>query len=145
MKRNSIMEQSRKLITPEIKQNVDFAIDIANRIFDILEMKGLKQKDLAKMLGKSEAEISKWLQGTHNFTVETLLKIQAKLGEDILMVAGTKKANKTNSTQFEKYTIILSNQSMNHIPGSMKNIHLNTNWNTGKLNKSGHLLSSFDC
>jgi transcriptional regulator with XRE-family HTH domain len=145
MKRNSIMEQSRKLITPEIKMKVDFAIDIANRIFDILEMKGLKQKDLAKMLGKSEAEISKWLQGTHNFTVETILKIQAKLGEDILMVAGTKKANKPKSTQFETLSINFSNQSMNLIPSPMKNIHLNTNWNTGKLNKSGHFLSSFDC
>ena len=34
MKRNSIMEESRKLITPEIKQSVDFSIDIADRIFD---------------------------------------------------------------------------------------------------------------
>jgi hypothetical protein len=36
MKRNAIMEESRKLITPEIKQKIDFSIDIANRIFDIL-------------------------------------------------------------------------------------------------------------
>jgi len=91
MKRNAIMEESRKLITPEIKQSVDFSIDIANRIFDILEMKKLKQKDLANLMGKSEAEISKWLKGTHNFNVDTILKIQTILGEDIIQVVKTSK------------------------------------------------------
>jgi len=91
MKRNSIMEESRKLITPEIKQSVDFSIDISDRIFDILEMKGMKQKDLAKLLEKSEAEISKWLKGTHNFNIDTILKIQAKLGEEIIQVVGKAK------------------------------------------------------
>jgi len=91
MKRNAIMEESRKLITPEIKQGVDFSIDIANRIFDILEMKKMKQKDLANLMGKSEAEISKWLKGTHNFNVDTILKIQTILGEDIIQVVKTSK------------------------------------------------------
>jgi len=91
MKRNAIMEESRKLITPEIKQSVDFSIDIANRIFDILEMKKMKQKDLANIMGKSEAEISKWLKGTHNFNIDTILKIQAMLDEDIIQVVKTSK------------------------------------------------------
>ncbi len=91
MKRNAIMEESRKLITPEIKQKVDFSIDIANRIFDILEMKKMKQKNLAKLMGKSEAEISKWLKGTHNFNIETILKIQTILDEDIIQVVKTPK------------------------------------------------------
>lgn len=91
MKRNAIMEESRKLITPEIKQSVDFSIDIANRIFDILEMKQMKQKDLANLMGKSEAEISKWLKGTHNFNIDTILKIQAMLDEDIIQVVKTSK------------------------------------------------------
>jgi transcriptional regulator with XRE-family HTH domain len=91
MKRNSIMEESRKLITPEIKQSVDFSIDIANRIFDILEMKGMKQKDLARLLGKSEAEISKWLKGTHNFNIDTILRIQEKLDEEIIQVVSKAK------------------------------------------------------
>ena len=69
---------------PFLHESVDFSIDIANRIFDILEMKGMNQKDFAKLLGKSEAEISKWLKGTHNFNIDTILKIQAKLEEDII-------------------------------------------------------------
>ncbi|MCZ8286906.1 MAG: helix-turn-helix transcriptional regulator, partial [Bacteroidia bacterium] len=35
-------------------------------------------------LGKSEAEISKWLSGTHNFTIRTLSKIEAELGESVI-------------------------------------------------------------
>jgi predicted XRE-type DNA-binding protein len=105
MKRNSIMEESRKLITPEIKKRVDLSIDISNRIFDILEMKGLKQKDLAKLLGKSEAEISKWLQGTHNFTIDTILKIQEKLGEPVLRVVGNNKKKIIKESQSELFSI----------------------------------------
>ena len=79
---------------PFLQESVDFSIDIANRIFDILEMKGMKQKDFAKLLGKSEAEISKWLKGTHNFNIDTILKIQAKLEEDIIQVTGKAKKEK---------------------------------------------------
>jgi len=107
MKRNAIMEESRKLITPEIKQSVDFSIDIANRIFDILEMKKMKQKDLANIMGKSEAEISKWLKGTHNFNIDTILKIQAMLDEDIIQVVKTSKfVEVLNWT--DRLTIVLS-------------------------------------
>ncbi|MDO9153664.1 MAG: helix-turn-helix transcriptional regulator [Paludibacter sp.] len=111
MKRNSIMEESRKLITPEIKQSVDFSIDIANRIFDILEMKGMKQKDLAKLLEKSEAEISKWLKGTHNFNIDTILKIQVKLGEEIIQVVGKAKKEVDIINWTERNLVILSKKT----------------------------------
>lgn len=95
MKRNPIMEKARQLVNPEVKARVDFSIGITKRIMDILEMKGLKQKDFANLMGKSESEISKWLQGTHNFTIETILKIQAKLKVDILEIADSKPEGKT--------------------------------------------------
>lgn len=38
------------------------------------------------MLGKSEAEISKWMRGTHNFTLDTILNIEEALQEPILTV-----------------------------------------------------------
>ncbi len=87
MKRNSIMEACRQLITPEIKRSVDYSIFVANRIFDILERQGKSQRDLAKVLGKSEAEISKWLQGTHTFTTKTIAKIDVALGESIFDIS----------------------------------------------------------
>ncbi|TGY75858.1 helix-turn-helix transcriptional regulator [Bacteroidales bacterium] len=53
-----------------------------------LEQRGLRQKDLASMLDKKESEISKWMRGTHNFTIETISQIEKVLGEPILQVIG---------------------------------------------------------
>ena len=60
-----------------------------DRIHAILEERGLKQKDLANMIGKKESEISKWIRGTHNFTIETISLIENVLGHPILQVAET--------------------------------------------------------
>jgi plasmid maintenance system antidote protein VapI len=49
-----------------------------------MENKGLLQKDLAKLLAKSEAEISRMLTGSHNLTVKTISKIEAVLGAKII-------------------------------------------------------------
>lgn len=86
MKRSSIIEQRRKSVSPEARQTVDFSFMIVDRIHEILESKGMRQKDLAIRLGKKEPEISKWMRGTHNFTIETLVSIEAALGEPIISV-----------------------------------------------------------
>lgn len=93
MKKNALLEELRKTISKEIKREIDLSFDIVNRIHDILESKNLDQKDLAKLLNKSEAEISKWMRGTHNFTLKTITRIEAALDEPILEVAG--KPSKT--------------------------------------------------
>lgn len=86
MKRSSILEARRKSVSPLVRQKVDLSFQIVDRIHDILVKKGLKQKDLAILMGKSEAEISKWMRGTHNFTLETLLNIENVLDAPILTV-----------------------------------------------------------
>ena len=47
-------------------------------------------KDLAEKLGKTEAEISKWLSGTHNFTLRSLAKIEIVLNETIIKIPSQK-------------------------------------------------------
>lgn len=63
---------------------IEKSLALINHIFNILEKKEIKQKDLATLLGKSEAEISKWLCGSHNFTLRTISKIESVLGEIII-------------------------------------------------------------
>ncbi len=46
-----------------------------------------KQLLLAKHLGKSEAEVSKWFNGVQNFTSKTIGKLEAAFGEPIWPVA----------------------------------------------------------
>lgn len=86
MKRSIVLEERRKRVNPEIRKSVALSFRIVDRIHDILEEKGLKQKDLALKLGKSEAEISKWMRGTHNFTIDTLVSIEDALGTPVVQV-----------------------------------------------------------
>ena len=64
---------------------------IAAHISEILERKGWSKTDLATALGKKNAEISKWMSGQHNFTIATIAKIEAVLGEDIISVKKYRK------------------------------------------------------
>ena len=86
MKTNKILDDIRQTISPEIKIQMELSVAIANRIYDILESKGLSQKDFAQMMGKTETEVSRWLSGTHNLTIATLSKISAALGQDIITI-----------------------------------------------------------
>lgn len=87
MKRNRIIGARRAIVSPEVRRRVDLTLLIEDRIHSILEEKGLKQKDLASMLGKKESEISRWMRGTHNFTIDTITSIENALGTPILQIA----------------------------------------------------------
>ena len=86
MRRSKILEERRRRVSPEVRDSVALSFRIVDRIHDILMEKGLKQKDLAQRLGKSEAEISKWMRGTHNFTIDTLVSIEDALDAPIVLV-----------------------------------------------------------
>ena len=92
MKTNKLLDEIRQTMTPEMKRQMDLSVQIANRIYEIMEDKGLSQKDIAHLLGKTETEVSRWLSGTHNMTMATLAKISSALGTDIVRV--TKKRNR---------------------------------------------------
>lgn len=89
MKRSSIIEARRTKVSPDVRHRVELSFLIVDRIHAILEEKGLRQKDLADMLNKRESEISKWMQGTHNFTIDTIVSIEGALGMPILQVVTT--------------------------------------------------------
>ena len=86
MKRSKKIEERRKAVSPEIRREVNLSFEIVDRIHDILTERGLKQKDLAAMFHKKESEISKWMRGTHNFTLDTICLIENALGVEILQV-----------------------------------------------------------
>ena len=86
MRTNRIMDEIRSTITPEMKLQMEMSVAIANRIYEILEAKGMTQKELAQKLRKTETEVSRWLSGTHNLTLSTICKISAALGEEIVIV-----------------------------------------------------------
>ena len=57
---------------------------VANKIADALKAKGISQKKFSEMTGRSESEVSEWLSGDRNFTIDTLSDIKKYLGIDLL-------------------------------------------------------------
>lgn len=92
MKKNALFDRCVAGVDPEVMQEVNLNIDIANRIYDILKAKNLSQRQFAALLGKRESEISRWLTGAHGFTTSTLAKIAAVLGEPVVEVAKSSRS-----------------------------------------------------
>ena len=86
MRMSKVLEERRKRVNAETRESVALSFRIVDRIHDILEEKGLKQKDLDLRIGKIEAEISKWMSGTHNFTIDTLVSIENALDAPIVEI-----------------------------------------------------------
>lgn len=87
MTQNKLFRDCLAAIPAEQKAEFELSYGIAERISDILKARGLTQKDFARMLNKRESEISKWLTGRHNFTTQTIAKIQTVLGCSIVNIA----------------------------------------------------------
>lgn len=82
---NPIMQSIREATPPEISRQVDLSVQIANRVYELMEKSNMTQKDLAKKLGKTETEVSRWLSGTHNLTLATIAKLSVALNDDIIV------------------------------------------------------------
>ena len=122
MKRNSLMQECREFITSEIKADIDFNIDVVNRIFDLLEERNLSQREFAKLLGKNEAEISRWLQGTHNFTLRTIHLIEKRLGAPVLKVV---KHNKVlSSVVYDNNNIVFNVQQNAKVYSNRNSVYI---------------------
>lgn len=102
-------EASIEAIPDDSRIFVDKSMEIADYIFHIMQAKDMKQKDLALALGKTEAEISKWLAGMHNYTLRSLAKLEAALGETIICIA-------------KKYSTISLNYTHNYQPDQINNV-----------------------
>jgi len=90
-------KEARKYSSPAIQQALNaipngsfLAIQrsmmIASRIDAILTAKKWTQKVLADKMHKRPSEISKWLSGNHNFTLDTIAQIEQCLEVQLLVV-----------------------------------------------------------
>ena len=57
---------------------------VAAKIADAMKAKNLNQKQFAKLMGRTESEISDWLSGDRNFTIDTLFDIGQALSVTFL-------------------------------------------------------------
>lgn len=93
MKRNKILDRIRKYRSKYVDIFVDYTFDLSKRIQFLLDKNDMDQKALAKALGKNESEISKWLSGSHNFTLKTIARIEDVLGGKLLEIVNEETLN----------------------------------------------------
>ena len=86
MKTANIYLEVIKNIPLDIQKETSYSFAVSDKIHQLLSDQGMTQKELAKKMGKTEAEVSVWLSGQHNFTLRTLAKISAVLGKDIIQI-----------------------------------------------------------
>jgi len=85
------INKAKRVSSPLIKNILEVAnplqkiqnnnrIALACRIDDLMKANGYSNSTFAKKLGKQPSVITKWLSGTHNFTMDTLDEIAYHLG-----------------------------------------------------------------
>ena len=57
---------------------------VAAKIADAMRTSGMNQKQLAQKMGKTESEVSEWLSGDRNFTLDTLTEIEHTLSVSLV-------------------------------------------------------------
>lgn len=73
-------------VPPEIKAETKLEFDVSDRIYYLMQEKGLSKKQLADALGKRPCEVTKWLSGQHNFTLSTIGMLSSFFGKPIITV-----------------------------------------------------------
>ena len=75
MKTNRLMDEIRSTISPEMKMQMEMSVAIANRIYEILDAKGMTQKEwstaaghakngqtVSRIISKSDCRLSTFLR-----------------------------------------------------------------------------------
>jgi len=90
----------------ETKIFVSKYADIVIRVNEILEKKGIIQENFPNQADKCSSEIYKWLNGEHDFSLRSISKLEAELGETILEVTKSKEEIEKKYTTPLEETII---------------------------------------
>lgn len=84
---SSVLQEAHDSITPLERASFDLNFSISEKIYQILQEKGMTKRDLARLTGKKESEVSRWFSFGHNFTCKTIAMIQSALGTSIIEIA----------------------------------------------------------
>lgn len=73
--------------SPEIQKKASIEFAISNRIYELMQKRGLNKIQFAQALGKRPSEITKWLSGQHNFTIKIQSMLSTFFGEPLFSVS----------------------------------------------------------
>lgn len=72
-------------IDPLEQSKVDVKMGVSASIATAMDSKGLSKQDLQKAMGASPAKVRRWLSGTHNFSIDTLVELEFALNLTLLI------------------------------------------------------------
>lgn len=74
-------------VDPSEAAKVVAKMQVAAKIADGIAQKGWSRKDFLASIGRDNPSVAtKWLSGTHNFTMDTLVEIEQALGISLLNI-----------------------------------------------------------
>ncbi|MDE6468889.1 MAG: helix-turn-helix transcriptional regulator [Muribaculaceae bacterium] len=80
------LEEMLGPIPENLQKETELSFQISDRIYELMQERGLSKKQFADALGKRPCEITKWLSGQHNFTIATLSMLSSFFGTPIICV-----------------------------------------------------------
>jgi ribosome-binding protein aMBF1 (putative translation factor) len=95
--KNSIVSRILNRIDPVTKAQTSTKMNIAAMIDDAMKEKGWSKTDLMEKMGKKNpSTVSRWLSGTNNFTVDTLVELSLLLDIKLVAMYEEKKVESDN-------------------------------------------------
>ena len=86
MKQNDLLHRQFYKVSPAIRLEVAWSASIIDKIDRISREKGITQRELARRIGCSDTQISRWTRGFPNFTLNSLAKLSDALGENLIQI-----------------------------------------------------------
>ncbi|MCA6516432.1 MAG: helix-turn-helix transcriptional regulator [Chitinophagaceae bacterium] len=80
-------------ITPLEMEQTKVKMQIAARIEDLMKARNWSKSQFATKVGKNPSEITKWLSGTQNFTIDVLTEIASTFEVELAALLGRKQAS----------------------------------------------------
>ena len=80
-------------ITPLEMEQTKVKMQIAARIEDFMKARNWSKSQFATKFGKNTSEITKWLSGTQNFTIDVLTEIASTFEVELAALLGRKQVS----------------------------------------------------
>lgn len=82
---SALLDEFVALENPELTAMIEKKMLLAAKIYEAMQEQKISNRAFAERLNISPSLVTKWLSGQHNFTVDTLVKIERILGIELLI------------------------------------------------------------
>jgi predicted transcriptional regulator len=100
--RSRIVSELLNEITPVEKMQTSTKMILAARIDDLISASGFSKSEFAEKVNKNPSETTKWLSGSQNSTIDTLIEIAVALNISVPELFAPKQLQISMSRETDK-------------------------------------------